>query len=138
MKKNQLFIYVFAFFALLVISTGTQAQTYPQVVQEWQHSHDNKTQHIESFWSVNACSSTSTRIFIRLFNEKPLADTVTVTVVIYNDDKSESTTSSFQKTLTIGEMANPECGTNDHTDLSLAIPSGYDPKKLTVNVSTKK
>lgn len=141
LRKHWIFGLVVVLFGnVLSLFTNTlAAQTYPVVHQMWLKGGENSDLHIDAFYTVVKCTSNSSdSVFVRVFNEKPAADTVDLDIVIRKPNSSDSVSYSLTLNLAIAEMAEHVCGSGLYNDLAFVLPTGYDPETAFVEIKIKK
>lgn len=123
---------------ILLGNLNSNAQTYPKIHQSYKLIEENHKDMVEVSVMVAQCDSTgSDSVYVMIFNEKPVSDTVEFELFLYKHDKSDSTSKSFSYNCGIAEMAIPSCGNGSLRSLVFALPSGYDPEKVTFSVKFK-
>jgi len=114
------------------------SQSYPIEHQTWLQIAEADDQGLEASFMVSKCTaSAKDSVFILIFNEKPQKDTTDISVKIFNAAGTDSVENKQTLELGIAEMIIPSCGVGANGNLKFPVPSGYDPKTLTVTVTFK-
>ena len=121
-------------FALMGSTTEARAQG-PTVYKDWLILGEDHANHIDVFYTVLKCSSTSAdQIHLKLFNENPSAKTTGFTVTVTDVATNQSFTSqvsNFQ--LGVGAIVVADCNAN--SSLRIDLPAGYNPNNLNVTIT---
>lgn len=133
MKKILMFLLVSIFATAVAGSAFAQSPTYHQ---GWTMLEEHPSQIDVSYAVVQCTSTSSSEIYLHIFNENPTAQSVSFTLTI--EDPATSNTSTYTVTnfsLSVAEMVKAECGSTSNSVLKTAVPSGFNPATLTVDIS---
>ena len=133
MKINLLFSLLALVLMSLAGSAFAQSPTYHQ---GWTTLEEHPN-HIDVSYAVVQCDSNSgSEIVFHVFNENPSTQLLSFTVEIEDDATGNTSTYSVTNlSLGLGAMLQAECGSTVNSSLRTAVPSGYNPSSLTVDIT---
>lgn len=114
---------------------GTVMAQQPTFDQGWTILEESANQ-VDVSFAVVQCTAGSSEIHLHVFNENPTAQVVSFTIELTNpSDGATATHTVTNLSLTLGQMIQAECGSTANSNLKFAVPSGFDPAALTVDIT---
>lgn len=126
--------YLLSTLALCCLSVGANAQVGTNY-QNWTAFPDSPT-HLEVSWSACKCDPLAPdeiRLFV--FNESGDSRTADFTLTISDAGQADVTYTVADLSLNPGESIQADCGKTTPSELTIAVPSGFDARLLTVSIT---
>lgn len=124
--------------SLLALSFSSQAQSDPEVIQNWQRLEEADF-YFDVSYSVVKCSADATPIILlNAFNEGGAVSAIGFTLKI-SDKAGNSATVEIDKFNTgFGDMYIASCGSEEHSNLKFNVPDGIDATSLSIEITYNK
>jgi hypothetical protein len=124
----------FTFLFALMFTGGALRAQNPVMHQQWTFLEESP-KHIDATYCVVECPNEDAKIFLRLFNENPTGQSLDFTLTVTDGTNTPVEYDVTGYKLAKAAMVNPSCGSSDYSDLMFAVPSGFDPGKMKVEIS---
>ena len=131
--KNLFKLIAAALFTFGIGSTAMAQQ--PTFDQGWTILEESANQ-VDVSYAVVQCTAGTSEIHLHVFNENPTAQVVNFTIEVTNPaDGSTASHAVSNLNMSLGEMLHAECGSSANANLKFAVPAGFDPTALTVDIT---
>lgn len=136
MLKKQLLKLSLVLLASCIYSGLFAQTTEPQVYKEWQMLDESKTM-IDVSYRVLKCSETN-QIHLMIFNENVIDQNAQFSLEVTDETSGQKLVKDFDFATTKATMYKADCSNNTLLSaLKFALPSDYDPAKLSVKLTFK-
>ena len=116
---------------LFMVSYGATAQT---TYQNWTAFPDSPT-HLEVSWQTVQCAPLlADQIRLYVFNESGTARTADFAITISDSSQTDVIHTVTAYSLTAGQSVRASCGNGNFPELTIDVPSGFDPNTLTMTI----